>query len=110
MEHPVDSIPDSQGHQYCLQLNVYRYILQRYYQAKVVAMFVVCLHPDNNDTAFVDEVPVMHDAVRAIMKLQREMAFNCSRMTVHDTREADPLGGTSDQQEDWSGTNRDEPC
>ena len=35
MQPPLDYIPDSQGHHYRVQLNAYRYILQRYYQVKV---------------------------------------------------------------------------
>ena len=90
---PLDNIPDSQGYHYRLQLNVYRYILQRYYQIKVSAMLVVCLHPDNNGVPFLDEVPVMHDAVIAMMKVQRERVANLSGMSVNDLHDLDPLGG-----------------
>ena len=90
---PLDYIPDAQGYHYRLQLNVYRYILQRYYQVKVASMWVVCLHPDNDGTPFLDNVPVMHDAITAMMRIQRQRLSNVSGMSVNDLHDMDPLGG-----------------
>ena len=93
MQPPLGYIPDSQGHHYRLQLNAYRYILERYYGEKVAAMWVVCLHPDNDASAFVDRVPVMNEAVVSMMSYQRERAYNCTDMATTDLHDMDPLGG-----------------
>ena len=56
-------------------------------------MCVVCLHPHNGNAAFVDQVPVMSDAVVGMMKYQREKVYNCSGMAANDVHEMDPFGG-----------------
>jgi hypothetical protein len=43
---PWGHIPACDGYKYALQVNLYRYILQRYYQLRVEAMYIVSLHPD----------------------------------------------------------------
>ncbi|CAK0832930.1 unnamed protein product [Prorocentrum cordatum] len=59
MKFPLGLLPDCQGNHYQVQLNIYRWMLERYYGARVAAMYVVCLHPDNCDQPFVDDVPVI---------------------------------------------------
>ena len=56
---PLAHLDDCTGMHYRLQLNVYKFILERYYGQHVVGMYVVCIHPDNGDSAFVDDVPHM---------------------------------------------------
>lgn len=55
---------------YCLQLNIYKRILQRRYGTNVFAMFVVCLHPDLA-TPWVYPVPNMEGEVEPVMFLRR---------------------------------------
>lgn len=40
-------IPDTNFWHYSLQLNTYRYILEKNYGIKITGMFLVCLHPEN---------------------------------------------------------------
>ena len=47
MNSPLDHLDDCQGMRYRLQLHCYRYLLQKYYDAVVSGMRVVCTHPDN---------------------------------------------------------------
>jgi hypothetical protein len=47
MVFPFDHLDDCQGNHYRLQLNMYKYILETYYEVSVAAMYVVCTHPDN---------------------------------------------------------------
>ena len=75
---PLESVPDCAGWHYRLQLNIYRYILQKYYCADVVSMFVVCVHPDNGSDAFVDEVPVLDAEIALMMQHQRDKAKDVS--------------------------------
>ncbi|CAE7209382.1 unnamed protein product, partial [Symbiodinium microadriaticum] len=68
MKLPLSHIPDCAGWHYRLQLNTYKYILERYYGYVVSAMYVVCLHPDNMETGpFIDEVPNMSHDVAALL-------------------------------------------
>lgn len=66
---------------YCLQLNIYKHILQRHYGANVSAMFVVCLHPDLA-MPWTYRVPSMDGEVEAMMSLRRR-----------DLERKDVLGG-----------------
>ena len=60
MRHPLSHLADSAGVHYRLQLNLYKFILEKYYDLKVRAMHVVCLHPDNCDHGpLLDTVPDM---------------------------------------------------
>ena len=71
-----------------------RYILERYYDADVAGMHVVCVHPDVGDVAFVDDVPDLTELVGTLMAEQRErhadarysesvaMRCNCAIVTV----------------------------
>jgi len=43
----LEHLPDTNYWHYCLQLNLYKYILQEKYGKKVSDMYLVCLHPDN---------------------------------------------------------------
>ena len=69
MKSPVSHVPDAALFQYRLQLNLYKWILERYYSMRVAAMYVVSLHPD--DRTYVDNVPDMQADANAIMTYQR---------------------------------------
>ena len=43
----IEHVPDTNYWHYCLQLNVYKYILQEKYGKTVTDLYLVCLHPDN---------------------------------------------------------------
>ena len=71
MKAPADSIPDCQGHHYRLQLNIYKWILSKYYKLDVKQMLVVCTHHKFHPSAFVDEVPDLSHVVDGIMHDRR---------------------------------------
>ena len=56
MRPPISHIADCAGMHYRLQLNVYRHILEKYYNLRVSRMLVVCCHPEHYPQAFVDDV------------------------------------------------------
>lgn len=70
---PWGHIPACDGYKYALQVNLYRYILQRYYQITVDDMYIVSFHPDqelpmDHDTAdsigfYLQEQPLMHKSL-----------------------------------------------
>lgn len=48
----IEYIPDSNFWHYALQLNTYKEILERKYDKKVTALYLVCLHPENKNKSF----------------------------------------------------------
>ena len=71
MRHPLSHLDDCAGMQYRLQLNAYRYILEKYYGLTISRMVIVC-HPDNGSMPFIDEVPRMESATAAMMQTRRK--------------------------------------
>jgi|TARA_Y100000992_G_scaffold233833_1_gene164723 ATP-dependent exoDNAse (exonuclease V) beta subunit len=45
----IEHLPDTNYWHYCLQLNTYKYLIEKNYQRKVKEMYLVCLHPDNKN-------------------------------------------------------------
>lgn len=74
---PLTHLPDATGVKYCLQLNIYRFMLQKYYGQLVSAMFIVCLHPELTAPWVVYPVPIMEAEVEEIMALQRQDVCEC---------------------------------
>ncbi|CAK0883072.1 unnamed protein product, partial [Prorocentrum cordatum] len=69
-----------------------QWIAERYYGARVAAMHVVCLHPDNGDQPFVDDVPEIPD-IEELMAVQRPRSRELRATASEDATEIDPLGG-----------------
>jgi len=47
-KYPLEHIPDSNLYHYSLQLNLYRVIIERFYNKQVKEMFLVVLHPNGS--------------------------------------------------------------
>ncbi|CAJ1423131.1 unnamed protein product, partial [Effrenium voratum] len=71
MRPPLQHLPDAAGIKYRLQLNIYKWILEKYYGVVVVDMFVVCLHPEHAGHPWIDHVPHMTAEAEAIMAWQQ---------------------------------------
>ena len=69
--HPVHHLDDCNFYHYSLQLNTYKYILEKNYNKKVQQMFLVVLHP-TNDTYIVKDVPVLQEEVRAMIRTRTD--------------------------------------
>lgn len=63
--HCLKHLDDCNYNHYCLQLNIYRHILETRYGKKVAGMFLVVFHPDNDDYIFIP-VPVMQKEIEDI--------------------------------------------
>ena len=48
----LNHLPDSNYWHYCLQLNIYKAILEKNYNKKVSGLYLVCLHPENINKNF----------------------------------------------------------
>ena len=64
MQGPLRGVPDCTLWHYRLQLNVYRFILEKYYGLTVSCMYIVGTNPDNGDQPYVDEVPRLKSKAR----------------------------------------------
>jgi hypothetical protein len=63
---PLDHLDDCDGSKYYLQLNIYKYILEKYYDINVSYMAVASFHPSTGDSYFMTEVPNMENEVVAV--------------------------------------------
>ena len=60
----LQTMPDTNFWHYCLQLNLYKTILEEQYDKKVTALYLVCLHPDNPTKSYDRlEVPILENEV-----------------------------------------------
>lgn len=56
---------DSKYNHYCIQLNIYRYILQTYYNKNVTMLYLVVCHPENSKYELL-EVPMLDNEINSI--------------------------------------------
>ncbi len=67
----ISHLPDSNFWHYSLQLNTYKYLLEKNYGVKISKMCLVCLHPNNKNKSFLQyEVPDMTTEIDDLMKLR----------------------------------------
>jgi len=65
----VGHLPDTNYWHYALQLNMYKTILEHKYDKKVVGLFLVCLHPDNQYKTYERiEVPFLETEMSEVMQ------------------------------------------
>jgi hypothetical protein len=74
MQPPLQHIPDCAGWHYRLQLNCYKYILEKYYDCVVSQMYVVCTHPEHCEFPYIDRVEPLASETEAVMSEQRSLA------------------------------------
>ena len=65
------NLPDTSFYHYCLQQNLYRYMLQKNYGIRVSSLSLVVLCPDY-PTYFVAKVPIMDNVIQQIVSICRE--------------------------------------
>ena len=68
MSHNGISLPDTSFYHYCIQQNLYRYMLERHYGIRVKAMNLVVLCPDY-PTYYVAQVPKMDQLIQQIVTI-----------------------------------------
>ena len=68
----ISHLPDSNFWHYALQLNTYKYIIEKNYNTKINGMFIVCMHPDNENGSFLRfEIPDLSNEINALMKMKK---------------------------------------
>ena len=70
----IDHLPDTNFWHYSLQLNTYKYMLEKNYGEKVVGMYLVCLHPNNHNKSYIRlKVPHLKSELGDLMMLKKRM-------------------------------------
>jgi ATP-dependent exoDNAse (exonuclease V) beta subunit len=65
----LEHVPHTNYWHYAIQLNLYRYILQRRYERVVDELWLVCMHPDNANQSYLRyQVPIMEDEIEHLVK------------------------------------------
>ena len=66
-------LPDSNFWRYALQMNLYRYIIEKNYDHTVEGMFLVAFHPNNPNGSFLPyEVPKLTNEVDVLVSLRKQ--------------------------------------
>jgi hypothetical protein len=68
---PLEHMPNTKYHQYSMQLNIYRHILEHRYGKRIEGMFLVGMHPDLH-TYQVEPVARLETETEAIFALRQE--------------------------------------
>lgn len=63
---PIEHLDDCNYNHYALQLNVYKYIIEKNYGLKVTELVIVVFHP-NNETYHKISIPILTDEINKIM-------------------------------------------
>lgn len=70
----ISHLPDTNFWIYSLQLNTYKYMLEKNYGEKVVGLYLVCLHPNNKNKSYIRlKVPDLSKEINDLMQLRKEM-------------------------------------
>ena len=71
----IEHLPDVNYWHYTLQLNTYKYLLEKNYKKTIKSMYLVCLHP--NKPSYVKyNVPHLPQEITDLMNLRLEMVKN----------------------------------
>lgn len=70
MKSPFDHFPDTNYYHYCLQLNIYCYILETKYNKRIKEMYLVALH-ENNADYIVEFVPRFSEEIKDLIEKRK---------------------------------------
>ena len=73
----IEHLPDSNYWHYALQLNTYKYMIEKNYGKKVNSMYLVCLHPNNKNKSYQKfKVPDLKEEIKDLMELRLKIVSN----------------------------------
>jgi ATP-dependent exoDNAse (exonuclease V) beta subunit len=68
----LEHIPDTNYWHYTIQLNLYRYILEKRYNYEINDMYLVCLHPNNRNCSYIKIiVPILLDEMDILIEYRK---------------------------------------
>ena len=68
---PLDHLPDTNYWHYTMQLNVYKWILETYYDLEIADLYIVIFHPDNSSYRRM-RLNMMEDEVEDMIECRRK--------------------------------------
>ena len=69
----VEHVMDTNFNHYALQLNLYKFILEKKYNVRVRNMYIVCLHPENkNNDYLMYTIPSMEKEISIILNILKK--------------------------------------
>jgi ATP-dependent exoDNAse (exonuclease V) beta subunit len=79
---PVSHLPDSNYWHYTLQLNIYKYFLEKFYGLNVVDLCLVIIHPDNKNYRLI-RLNMLNDEVEGMLNCRkRALDMNINKYIV----------------------------
>jgi hypothetical protein len=82
---PLDHLPNTNYWHYTAQLNVYRYILENYYDMEVADMYLVIMHPDNKSYKRM-RLNRMDDEVELMVEARKKaVEAGCKKVVILDS-------------------------
>ena len=70
----ISHLPDSNFWHYSLQLNTYKYLIEKNYNKVVKGMYLICLHPNNENNNYLKyKVPILKEEMKSLMNLRLQM-------------------------------------
>lgn len=73
MKYPLGGLKNDKYHNYCLQLNTYRYILESEYGETVSSMFLGVFHPNQNNVPHVWKVKRMDKEIGLLVQFAKDV-------------------------------------
>ena len=75
-KHPFSHLQDCNYTHYCLQLNLYRIILEKFYGLKIRDMLLGVFHPNNKDGKYMKiNIPIMQKEAELMLDLRKKYLF-----------------------------------
>lgn len=84
---PLDHLPDTSYWHYCMQLNIYRHILETQYDKTIKGMYLVGMHPDM-DGFQQEKVPLLEMETKNVFAARKAMLLGkdeCNAKDKNDT-------------------------
>ena len=79
----IAHLPNSNYWHYALQLNMYKFILEKNYQKKIKEMVLVCLHPNNTNQSFIRlEIPALDTEMKSLVNYPNTSAMISEAIAV----------------------------
>jgi hypothetical protein len=78
----IEHLPDTNFWHYALQLNTYKFLLEKNYGKTIKNMYLICLHP-NKPSYKKYVIPYLPQEINDLMKLRHHMVINNISLTRH---------------------------
>lgn len=72
----IEELPDTNYWHYCLQLNTYKYIIEKNYDRKISGMYLVALHPNNENYQKIKVIDLQSQVKALVDEKEKNMMAN----------------------------------